>query len=155
MTAIERALVTSTLVANLTTLGFPVGDNSAPGTDYGWQGEPDAADATFIPWLSISPMPGQGQFQDLSSLSNRAEWQLTYSVFAAGVNREQCERLADRARNQMVTMGRFDMEGQFANWRIVGIECPSLGSCARVGEAIPYYYTQTDTYRVWVTQRSS
>lgn len=158
---IERSAVTTGLLATLRTLGFPVGDNSAP-TDatnaavpFGWTGEPDAAGTNFTPWISLTPMPGAGQGQSLDTLGAEAFWTLNYSVFCAGVNRNQSELLADRARNLLCNAGvdsTFTVVGETASWTIAGIKCPNLGSNNRVGEAIPYYYTQTDNYQVWVTE---
>lgn len=158
---VERSAVTSGLITQLRTLTFPVGDNSSP-TDasgapvaFGWQGEPDAAASNFTPWLSLTPMPGMGQGQDLTTLGGQEFWLLNYSLFVAGVNRNQSELLADRARNLLCNLGvdsAFTVEGPNAAWTISGVKCPNLGSNNRVGEAIPYYYTQTDSYQVWVTE---
>lgn len=158
---VERSAVTSGLIISLRTLGFPVGDNSSP-TDvdnapvpFGWQGEPDAAGTNFTPWLSLTPMPGQGQGGDLRSLGGQEFWLLNYSLYVAGVNRNQAELLADRARNLLCNLGVdtvLTVTGESAAWNIVGVKCPNLGSNNRVGEAIPYYYTQTDSYQVWVTE---
>lgn len=158
---VERSAVTSGLLVQLRTLNFPVGDNSSP-TDvnnapipFGWTGEPDAAGTNFTPWLSLTPMPGQGQGEDLRTSGGQAFWLLNYSLYVAGVNRNQCELLADRARNLLCNLGvdtPLTVTGPSAKWTFAGVKCPNLGSNNRVGDAIPYYYTQTDSYQVWVTE---
>lgn len=158
---IERSAITNQLLTSLRTLNFPVGDNNFP-TDannnpvpYGWAGEADAAGENFMPWLSLTPMPGQGQGQTLETLGGQVLWLLNYSLFIAGVNRNQSELLADRARNLLCNLGSggiLTVAGPSAHWVIDGVKCPNMGSNNRVGEAFPYYYTQTDNYQVWVTE---
>lgn len=162
---LERSAVTTGLVANLRTLDFPVGDNNSP-TDidgayvpFGWNGEPDAAGKNFTPWLSVTPMPaapaGAGAPSTIESMSSDGFWVCNYSLYAAGVNRNQCEKLLDRARNLLCNLGvdsPFTVEGETATWTIGGVKCLNLGSNQRVGEAIPYYYTQTDSYQLWATE---
>ena len=53
--SISRGPITSRLLDELVTEGFPVGDNAAPGVPFGWQGEPNAPGTTFTPWMSLSP----------------------------------------------------------------------------------------------------
>lgn len=158
---IERGAVTTGLVDALRTLGFPVGDNNSP-TDqagvpvpFGWSGEPDAAGTSFTPWVSLTPMPGAGEGQTLETLGGQAFWVLNYSVFVAGVDRKQSEALADRARNLLCNLGsngELVFTGPTADWVLDGVQCTNIGSNQRNGEAIPFYYTQTDSYRVWATE---
>lgn len=162
---IERSAVTTEFVTQLRTLGFPVGDNSSP-TDasnnpvpFGWQGEADAAGTNFVPWFSLTPMPGSAPQQNapgtLNTLASDSFWILNYSLYMAGVNRNQTELLADKARNLFCNLGlsaQVNCTGALTTWHIAGVECSSLGTNQRVGEATPYYYTQTDNYQVWVTE---
>lgn len=149
---VERSVVTDAIVEALETLGFPVGDNTTPDASYGWQGEPNAASTNFIPWISVTPMPGNGVAQDLASLGSRGEWLLSYSIYVAGVTRSQSEKMADRARNKLANTFKVECTGEVANWRIQGIACTNIGSNNRVGEAIPYHFTQTDSFQVYVTE---
>lgn len=156
MIILERAPVTTGLITVLDNLGFPVGDNGSPTVPFGWQGETDAAGGTFIPWLSISPMGGSGSGeQDLSSLAGQAFWVLNYSLYMAGVNRTQCETLADRARAALCSLGVESIatvQGETAVWQIAGVACTSVGSNVQNTTAIPYYYVQSDNYQVRVTR---
>jgi hypothetical protein len=152
---VERAPITSEINTLVKTLGFPVGDNSSPGAvgTYGWQDEPNEAGTNFTPWLVITAMPGQGHSdQSISSLAEDAFWLLSYSIFVAGVSRNQTEVLADRVRHLMANLNDVLVTGESASWLIDGARCVNLGSNNRVGEASPYYFTQTDSYTVWVTK---
>lgn len=107
--ALARGPITSRLLLELATEGFPVGDNSAPVMSYGWQGEPNSATSTFIPWLSLSPGPGSSQAPPGSFGDSQSEWRLGYNVFYAAVTRKQCEALADRMRLNLVNIARENL----------------------------------------------
>lgn len=153
---LERAPITTGLMVALDELDFPVGDNGSPTVPFGWQGEADAAAGTFIPWLSLTPMSGAGSGeQDLSSLAGQAFWVLNYSLYMAGVNRTQCEILADRARAKLCSIGAEQqavVSGESATWEITGVMCTAVGGNVQNTTAIPYYYVQTDNYQVRVTR---
>lgn len=158
---VERSAITSQLLTILRTLNFPVGDNNSPTNPagepipFGWTGEPDAAGTNFTPWLSLTPMPGNPAPQVpgvIMGLGEEEFWLLNYSLYVAGVNRNQCELLADRARNLLCAGTPFTVTGPSGSWAVAGIRCPNIGSNQRVGEAIPYYYTQADNYAVLVTE---
>ena len=150
----SRGPITTYLLGQLRTLNFPVGDNGSPPPPYGWQGEPNAADATFIPWMTLTP--GAAQPQSLSGAlgDTGTEWRLPYSVFYAGLSRKQTEALADRMRNSLTNISREDIETETGTWRIQKLSCGAIGSSNRVGSAYPDYYTQSDSFEVWISKRS-
>jgi hypothetical protein len=49
---INRGPITDRVLTELAVDGLPVGDNSAPTTAFGWQGEPNADGSNFIPWMA-------------------------------------------------------------------------------------------------------
>jgi len=151
MSVPKRGLITNRVITELNTSGFPVGDNSSPQDPYGWQGEPGASDSTFIPYLGVTPLAGSLQrTQDMRT--SQAEWVFPYSVWVAGISRMQSEALADRVRGRLVAIAREVLEDDFGNWKIQQIRCISIGNNTRVGSTFPDYYTQNDTFEVWVSK---
>lgn len=155
VSTISRGPVTTRLLEELKQLNFPVGDNSAPTTPYGWQGEPNGENSSFIPWTALTAMPGQPQRVTGSMGDTGTEWRLGYNVFFAGISRQQTEALADRSRAQICNIAREAVTTDTGNWRIQKITCTSVGSSNRVGSAFPDYYTQNDSLEVWVTKERS
>jgi hypothetical protein len=150
--ALSRGPITTALVTHLETAGFPVGDNSAPTIPYGWQGEPDSANTTFIPWMSLTPGTATPQNPPGTFADTGTEWRLSYTVFYAGVTRKQQEALADRMRSTLVSITRQGVVTDTGTWRIQKVSCPGVGSSNRIGSAYPDYFTQSDTFEVWITK---
>lgn len=147
----SRGPITTRLLAELELEGFPVGDNATPDVPYGWQGEPGGTDSTFIPYLGLTPMAGVLQrSQDMRS--SQAEWTLPYAVWVAGISRKQSEALADRLRETLINITREIVVTKTGDWKIQQIRCTNIGGNTRVGSAFPDYYTQNDTYEVWVSK---
>jgi hypothetical protein len=147
-----RGPITTHLITRLETLDFPVGDNTHPEDDYGWQGEPNAAAATFIPWMTITPVNSQPQTITGSFADPSTEWRMNYNVFYAGVTRAQSEALGDRIRLALCTTPRGQVSGENGTWRIQKVGCNAIGSNTRVGGAFPDYFTQSDSFEVWITK---
>jgi hypothetical protein len=153
--AIARGPITTRVLDILTDLGFPVGDNSSPADPHGWQGEPNEPSKTFIPWTALTAMPGQAQSPPGTFGDTGTEWRLGYNVFYAGISRKQTEALADRSRLKIVQIHRETVVSETGNWRIQKASCVAIGSSNRVGSAFPDYYTQSDSFEVWVTKERS
>lgn len=152
--SLSRGPITSRLLAELETEGFPVGDDTSPEAPYGWQGEPNAPGSTFTPWLSLSPGPAVLQGPPGSIGDSQTEWRLSYTVLYAGLSRKQTEALADRMRLNLTNIARESIDTPTGKWRIQKTTCTSLGNTSRVGSAYPDYFTQADTFEVWVTKGS-
>lgn len=150
--SISRGPITNRLLAELATEGFPVGDNTAPVASYGWQGEPNSATATFIPWLTLTPGAGTTQNPPGSLGDSASEWRVGYNVFYAAVTRKQVEALADRMRLNLITIAREKIDTPTGRWQIQKLSCIALGSTTRIGSAYPDYFTQADTFEVWITK---
>lgn len=150
--SISRGPITNRLLDELVTEGFPVGDNAQPSVAFGWQGEPNAPGTTFTPWLSLSP--GAASLQNPSGAmgDSQSEWRLAYSVMYAGISRKQTEALADRMRMNLTNIDREDISTPTGKWRIQKATCISIGNTTRVGSAYPDYFTQADSFEVWVTK---
>ncbi len=150
----QRGPITNRVIAELEIEGFPVGDNSSPVDPYGWQGEPNGDSQTFIPYLGLTPLNAQPQrSQDMSN--SQGDWVMPYTVWYGGLSRRQTEALADRVRGRLVGIERESVETTAGKWRIQQIRCTVIGGNQRVGSAFPDYYTQNDTYEVWISKEKS
>lgn len=150
--SISRGPITTRLLAELVTEGFPVGDNAQPTAPFGWQGEPNEPGTTFTPWLSLSPGAATLQSPAGAMGDSQSDWRLSYSVVYAGISRKQTEALADRMRMNLTNITREDVATETGNWRIQKITCSTIGNTNRIGSAYPDYFTQADSFEVWVTR---
>ena len=150
--SVSRGPITTRIVTELETANFPVGDNSSPTVPFGWQGEPNESSATFIPWMSATPGAAQSQRIPGAMGDTGTEWRIAYNVFFAGVTRKQCEALADRIRDALTNIVREKIETPTGAWKIQKIGCEAIGSNNRVGSAYPDYFTQADSYTVWISK---
>ena len=150
--SISRGPITTRLLAELVTEGFPVGDNASPTAPYGWQGEPNEPGTTFTPWLSLSPGAASLQSPTGAMGDSQSEWRLSYSVVYAGISRKQTEALADRMRLNLTNIARESVDSDTGKWRIQKITCTTIGNTNRIGSAYPDYFTQADSFEVWVTK---
>jgi hypothetical protein len=149
--SISRGPITNRLLAELETEGFPVGDNQSPSVPYGWSGEPNEPGSTFTPWLSLSP--GAATLQTVQAMGDsQAEWRLAYNVFYSGLSRKQTEALADRMRLNLTNIVRESIDTPTGSWRIQKTTCTAIGNTTRIGSAYPDYFTQADSFEVWVTK---
>lgn len=152
--SISRGPITNRLLAELDTEGFPVGDNASPEVPFGWQGEPNSPTATFTPWLSLSPGNAVMQAPSGALGDSQSEWRLNYQVYYAGLSRKQTEALADRMRLNLTNIARESIDTPTGRWRIQKTTCTSMGNTNRIGSAYPDYFTQADSFEVWVTKGS-
>src|SRR3954471_12692118 len=150
--SISRGPITSRLLDELVTEGFPVGDNAAPVVPYGWQGEPNDPGSTFTPWLSLSPGAATLQSPAGAMGDSQSDWRLSYSVTYAGISRKQTEALADRMRMNLTNIARESIDTETGKCRIQKVTCSVIGNTNRIGSAYPDYFTQADTFEVWVTK---
>lgn len=152
--AISRGPITDTLLRRLAVEGFPVGDDAAPSTPFGWQGEPNEPGTTFTPWLSLSPTTATPQNPAGPMADSYADWRLGYQVSYAGISRKQTEALADRMRNNLIYLERERIDTPTGAWKVQKVSCTSIGNTIRIGSAYPDYFTQADSFEVWVTKGS-
>lgn len=152
--SISRGPLTNRLLAELETEGFPVGDNSSPTVPFGWQGEPNDPGTTFTPWLSLTPGVASLQAPAGALGDTQSDWRLSYNVVYSGISRKQTEALADRMRLNLTNIARETVTTPSGNWRIQKTTCTSIGNTNRIGSAYPDYFTQADSFEVWVTKGS-
>src|SRR6185503_3915625 len=152
--SISRGPITNRLLSELDTEGFPVGDNSSPVVPFGWQGEPNDPGTTFTPWLTMTPGAASLQTPPGGMGDSQSEWRLSYNVVYAGISRKQTEALADRMRLNLTNINRESVATPTGNWRIQKTTCTAIGNTSRIGSAYPDYFTQADSFEVWVTKGS-
>lgn len=150
--SVSRGPITTRLITELETAGFPVGDSTAPDGTYGWSGEPGTG--TFTPWMTITPLAAQMQRPSGSIGDSATEWIMPYSVFYAGISRKQSEALADRMRNALTNIARESITTDTGNWHIMKLSCTAIGSTNKIGSTYPDYFTQVDTFEVWITKET-
>jgi hypothetical protein len=151
---ISRGPITDRLLEQLATEGFPVGDNAEPRVPFGWQGEPNAPGMTFTPWLSLSPAGSVPQSPAGPLANTYADWKLAYSVFYTGLSRKQAEALADRMRHNLSYIERELVDTPTGAWKFQKVACTTIGNTNRISSAYPDYFTQADSFEVWVSKGS-
>ena len=151
---ISRGPITNRILEQLATEGFPVGDNASPSVPFGWQGEPNQPGTTFTPWLSLSPTTAIPQNPAGPLANTYADWKLSYSVFYSGISRKQTEALADRMRHGLSYMERERITTPTGDWKVQKVACVAIGNTNRIGSAYPDYFTQADSFEVWVSKGS-
>jgi hypothetical protein len=149
---ISRGPITNRLLEQLAGEGFPVGDNQSPDEPFGWQGEPNTPGLTFTPWLTLSPGTAVAQAPSGPLANTAADWKLGYIVQYAGISRKQTEALADRMRNNLIYLEREVIDTPSGGWKVQKVGCTAIGNTNRIGSAYPDYFTQADTFEVWVTK---
>src|SRR5262249_13103965 len=92
---LARGPLTAALLTQLTELGKPVGDAIKP-PEGGWQGQPNAPESTFVPYLVLTPQTAMVSSGSLGA--SQSEWRVPYTLASYGVRRDQCEWMADTAR---------------------------------------------------------
>lgn len=151
---INRGPITTRLIAELNETELPVGDNHAPTDPYGWQTDEPGADASqFIPWMVITA--GTASTGTGSLAASSQDWKLNYTVFFAGVTREQLDWLADKVRLQFANIERENVVTESGSWRIQQVRCTSVGGTVRQAATFPDYYSQTDVFEVWLSKERS
>ena len=152
--SISSGPITSRLLVELATEGFPVGDNASPTVPFGWSGEPNEPGTTFTPWLSMAPGAATLQAPAGAMGDSQSEWRLSYFITYAGLSRKQTEALADRMRLNLTNIVRESIDTPTGKWRIQKTTCTAIGNTTRIGSAYPDYFTQADSFEVWVTKGS-
>jgi len=150
--SISRGPITNRLLAELETEGFPVGAKASPNVAYGWSGEPNTPGVTFTPWVTLTPGASTLQTPSGALGDTQTEWRLSYNVFYAGLSRKQTEALADRMRMNLTNINRESVDTPTGKWRIQKTTCTAIGNTTRIGSAYPDYFTQADSFEIWITK---
>ena len=156
MAGVQKRTFTEAVLTALGTVGKPVGDAEAPrGGVAGWQGEPNQDGTNFIPYVVLTPLQagaGSGPMDD-----PQGDVVLPYSLTSYGVSREQCEWMADAAREAVAAMRNQDV----AQWsgtsdeyqrRIQQVVDMQFGQVQRIDQTDPAFYAETDVVALWTSR---
>jgi hypothetical protein len=102
--------------------------------------------------MSLSPGAASLQAPAGPLGSSQEDWRLAYAVSYAGISRKQTEALADRMRMNLTNIARESVDTPTGKWRIQKTTCVAIGNTNRIGSAYPDYFTQADSFEVWVTK---
>lgn len=157
MAEVQRRTFTDAVLGTLVgALDKPVGDAEVPrGGVSGWQGEPNQDGSNFIPYVVLTPMTagaGTGPIGD-----PQGDVVLPYSLTSYGVSREQCEWMADAARQAVSTLGGVDVvqwsgTSQQYTRRIQQVVDSQIGQVQPINLTEPAYYAQSDIVALWTSR---
>ena len=150
---IERRKLTKALIDAIKTEGNPVGKAQAP-QQGGWQGQPNADGSNFVPYVMVTPNPTsatrgvyEGPLDDW-----QADWQLSYTVTSFGIDPDQAELMADRARLAAHTIVHDQISGGENTYNVQQVRVDALGGLVRVDATEPPYWAQSDQINLWVSK---
>lgn len=154
-TSLRRGELTGQLLVTLRTLGKPVGDGRAPrkGEGAGWDGPPNLPTSTFTPFLVLSALTAgrsSGPFGD-----PQGDWQLPYMLEAFGVDRDQCEWMADTARDSLGQLRGSKLTLGDATYKVQQVRTDSIGGIVPVMVTDPPFFGQEDGITVWISKEIS
>jgi hypothetical protein len=145
---IERRLLSAAIVTALETTTMPVGLAHAPHGG-GWDGQPNKDGSNFIPYAVVTP---QTATQASGSLADpQADRQLPYALSSFGVQPEQTEWMADKARNAVEAMKKTVVVLGDATYKIQQVRTDVIGGLQRVDSTEPAYWGQVDVVTLWLT----
>lgn len=127
----------------------PVGDGILP-EGGSWQGQPQASGANFVPYNVVQTSTAtrsSGPFDD-----SQADWQVPYIVWSFGVRRNQCEAMADLARNSLSGMNQQTYTLGSGDYKVQQVRSETIGSITRYDQTDPPYWGQMDTITIWITK---
>lgn len=149
---LHRRPLTALMLTQLGSAGQPVGDSVSP-PQGGWQGSPNADGSNFVPYVVLMPGPASassGPFGD-----TQADWQCGYTMTSFGVTREQCEWMADKARDAAVTLERKVVMLNGDSYAVQQARATVIGPVQRVDATEPSFYGQTDSVTLWISKELS
>lgn len=152
-TNVARRPLTNLMISTVATgTNRPCGDGIVPAS-VGWQGQPNASGSNFIPYTVLQVLGASfsmGSFNDPES-----DWRFPYNLWSFGVRRDQCEAMADIARQSLsglqgniVTLGN-------QQYSIQQVRTDSIGGIVRYDQVDPPYWGQNDTVTVWISKELS
>lgn len=149
---LHRRPLTALVLAQIETAGQPVGDSVSP-PQGGWMGQPNADGSNFVPYVVV--MPGPASVSGGPLADTQADWQLSYTLTSFGVSREQCEWMADKARDAAVTFEREVVMLNGDSYAVQQARATVIGPVQRVDATEPSFYGQTDSVTLWISKELS
>lgn len=152
-TPLYRRPLTDLMLARLGSVtGQPVGD-AVSAAQGGWQGQPNADGSNFVPYVVLVPGPASVSSGPLAD--TQADWQVAYTLTNFGVSREQCEWMADKARDAAVTFAREVVMLNGDSYSVQQARATVIGPVQRVDATEPPFYGQTDSVTLWISKELS
>ena len=104
-----------------------------------------------------NPMNGEGKPSVSSGpfADTQADWQVSYTMTSFGVSRQQCEWMADKARDAAVTFEREVVMLNGDGYAVQQCRATVIGPVQRVDATEPSFYGQTDSVTLWISKEMS
>jgi hypothetical protein len=150
--AVRRRELTDVVLKVLARTGKPVGDAVSP-EDGGWIGQPNEDGSNFIPYVVL--FPGASTVSSGPLCDTQADWQCVYSLSNFGVNRTQCEWMADLSREMFVRMERDTIVLGSDQYRVLQARETVLGPIQRMDATQPAFFGQVDAVTLWISKELS
>lgn len=147
-----RRPLTRALLDQLGELNVPVGDMLIPKAS-GWTNAVNAPGSKFRPYIVLVTLTASrtsGPFAD-----SQADWQIPYMVESFGASREQCEWMADSAREGLDALSKTRLQLGEDRYKVQQIRVDSIGAVNRVTVTEPAFYGQQDGYSIWLSKERS
>lgn len=151
-TNIYRGPLTELLLTTLADVGKPVGDGERPAAG-GWSGQPNSPGASYVPFVVLTA--GTSTRSSGSIGAPQTEWQLNYLLQTFGVQRAQCDWIADRARDVLNALRGTDVQLGPARHRIQQVWTSAIGGISPSYVSDPPVWSQQDQIVIWLSKESS
>lgn len=150
---IQRQFITNHLKKLLERVDKPVGLAESP-IDGGWRGEPNSDGTNFVPYTVITPNSSSAPsgYAEGPISEWQPDWRLSYSISSYGVKPEQCEWMADEAREILDAIVNTHVSSGGNNYLIQQMRVDMLGGLIRVDATDPPYWGQSDQISVWLSE---
>lgn len=110
----------------------------------GWDGDPNVAGSTFVPYFVLTPMTAS--IASGPESDPQADRRIPYAVASYGADPIQVEWAADRARAALDAMRGSILESEDANYRVNQIRTDVIGALGEVAVQEPPFFGQVDQY---------
>lgn len=153
--SLQREPLTSALLARLRT-GVQIGGADALVGDMvmppggGWTTGPNAPGDEFTPYLLLVPMTASGAGATGTLADPQGDWKLPYSLTSVGAAREQCEWMADQARNALTSLRTEVFALGPDSYKVQQVWTDSIGGLSRSAASDPAIFTEVDQLTIWL-----
>lgn len=149
---IYRGPLTDHLLEALAAVGKPLGDGQRP-PGAGWVGQPNSPGSKFVPFLVLSA--GTSTRTSGSLGKPQSEWQLNYLIQAYGVQRTQCDWMADKARDVLGALKNTNVVLGPTEYRIQQVWTNSIGGINPNYATDPPIWSQQDQIVLWLSKETT
>lgn len=147
-----RGPLTDHLLEALTVVGKPVGDGLRP-PGAGWVGQPNAPGSKYIPFLVLSSSTSTRGNGPLGK--PQSDWQINYLVSCYGVQRQQCDWMADKARDVLGDLRNTNVQLGPREYRIQQVWTQTIGGITPSNATDPPIWSQSDQLVIWLSEETT